>query len=226
MIIVHYLENSRAHRVLWLLEELGLTYDIRRYPRGSDMRAPEALKKIHPLGKSPIIEDNGVVIAESGAIFDYLLRTYGRGGLSASESAQDQRDYVYWMNYAEGSAMPLLVMTVIFRTIPRQLPFFLRPLGKMISSGVEAKLLQPQLNDHVAFWEKSLGRTGWFAGDQLTAADIMMSFPVETAVTRAPAADHPAIKQFLQAIRARPAYRSALEKGGPYIYAGTETAGR
>lgn len=118
MIIVHYLEHSRAHRILWLLEELGLGYEVRVYPRRSDMRAPAELKAIHPLGKSPVIEDGGLVIAESGAIFDYLLSTYGDHGLMPAADPQAHRDYVYWMHYSEGSAMPLLVMSLVFSAIP------------------------------------------------------------------------------------------------------------
>ncbi|MEH3109278.1 MAG: glutathione S-transferase [Agrobacterium cavarae] len=220
MIIVHYLENSRAHRILWLLEELELPYEVKTYKRGSDMRAPKSLKQVHPLGKSPVIEDRGTVYAESGAIIEYLLDTYGEGRLRPGKGTDGYRRYLYWLHYAEGSAMPLLLLKLLFSRLPSQMPFFLKPVAGMISKGVAAKLIDPQLIDHVAYWEAELSRDGYFAADMLTGADIAMSFPVEAAMSRADGVgETKAIRRFLDTIRARPAYQRALEKGGAYIYA-------
>lgn len=221
MIIVHYLNNSRAHRILWLLEELGLPYEVKLYRRAPDMRAPESLKAVHPLGKSPVIEDGGRIIAESGAIIEYLVETYGEGrGLKPAAGTDEARRYTYWLHYAEGSAMPLLLLKLIFLRLPAQIPVFIRPVAAMIAKGVQAKLVDPQLADHLAFWNLELAKGGWFAGQAFTAADIAMSFPVEAGITRMNAmGDITAIRRYLEAIRARPAYQQALAKGGQYDYA-------
>ncbi|WP_165218557.1 glutathione S-transferase family protein [Affinirhizobium pseudoryzae] len=221
MIIVHYLNNSRAHRILWLLEELGLSYEVKIYQRGADMRAPASLKAVHPLGKSPVIEDQGRIIAESGAIIEYLVETYGEGkGLKPAAGTDEALRYRYWLHYAEGSAMPLLLLKLLFLRLPSQLPFFLRPVASLIATGVQAKLVDPQLADHLAFWNGELARGGWFAGSAFTGADIAMSFPVEAGMTRMKSmGDVRAVRRYLDAIRARPAYRRALEKGGQYDYA-------
>ena len=220
MILVHYLDNSRAHRILWLLEELELDYEVKTYRRGSDMRAPDSLRQVHPLGKSPVLEDGGKVYAESGAIIEYLLDTYGNGRLRPVAGTDAYRRYLYWLHYAEGSAMPLLLLKLLFTRLPGQMPWLLRPVAAAMSKGVRAKLIDPQLRDHLVYWETELKREGFFAGGDLTGADIAMSFPVEAAMSRADAAgDTPAIRAFLEAIRKRPAYRKALEKGGAYVYA-------
>lgn len=219
MITLHYLDNSRAHRILWLLEELGLAYDIKIYHRGSDLRAPAALKAIHPLGKSPVIEDDGRIVAESGAICEYLIDRYGDGSLRPADGEALLR-YRYWLHYAEGSAMPLLLLKLLFSRLPSQVPALLKIPAKMICSGVADKLVDPQLADHMAYWNSELARDGWFAGGEFSAADIMMSFPVEASLVRAaPGVDTAAIKRFAAAIRARPAYQRALQNGGAYIYA-------
>lgn len=220
MITVHYLENSRAHRILWLLEELGAPFEVRNYKRAPDMRAPDALQRIHPLGKSPVIEDNGKVIAESGAIIEYLIETHGGESLRPPQGSDARLRYRYWLHYAEGSAMPLLVMKLIFSKLPGQVPFLLKPLAALISKAVSAKLIDPQLDDHVAFWNAELSRDGWFAGPDFTAADIAMSFPIEAGLTRIDAkGDLSAIHAYVAAIRARPAYQRALKRGGAYSYA-------
>lgn len=219
MITVHYLENSRAHRILWLLEELGLDYEVKTYKRGPDMRAPRSLKDIHPLGKSPVIEDGGKVYAESGAIIEYLLDTYGKGAFRPQPGTDAYRRYLYWLHYAEGSAMPLLLLKLLFSRIPGEVPFLFRPVATLISKGVAGKLVDPQLADHTAYWDSELARDGFFAGSELTGADIAMSFPVEAAMSRADGAgERPAIRHYLEAIRARPAYQRALTKGGAYVY--------
>jgi len=213
VLIVHYLNNSRAHRLIWLLEELGLDYEIKFYKRGPDYRAPAELKKVHPLGKSPVLEDEGLVIAESGAIFEYLLEKYDPKGLVPSRGTPERLAYTYWLHYAEGSAMPLLVMKLIFGMIPRQVPFFMKPFAKAISNGISGRMLDPQLKDNADLWEAELSENGWFAGSQFSAADIIMSFPVEAAVTRAGlGSNYRAINSWLHAIKTRPAYQRAAEK--------------
>jgi glutathione S-transferase len=220
MITVHYLDNSRAHRILWLLEELGLDYQVKVYHRTKEYLAPKELKAVHPLGKSPVIEDGGRVVAESGAIMEYLIETYGGEGLRPAAGTEERLRYRYWMHYAEGSAMPLLVMKLIFARIPGQVPFFIRPVAKMISQGVSRKLLDPQLSDHLDLWISEVARDGWFAGREFSAADIAMSFPVEAGLTRiAGGKDVSELKGWIERIRARPAYQRALSRGGDYGYA-------
>lgn len=219
MITVHYLDNSRAHRILWLLEELGLDYQVKVYHRTKEYRAPEELKAIHPLGKSPVIEDGGRIIAESGAIMEYLIETYGGESLRPPEGTDARLRYRYWMHYAEGSAMPLLVMKLIFARIPGQVPFFIRPVAKMISGGVASKLIDPQLADHLSLWIAEVGKDGWFAGSNFSAADIAMSFPVEAGMTRIDKGqDTTVLRGWMERIRARPAYQRALTRGGQYGY--------
>lgn len=221
MIKVHHLNDSRSQRVLWLLEELGLPYEVVRYERDARTRlAPAALRAIHPLGKSPVIQDGDVTVAETGAIVDYLLDVYGEGRLRPTAGTEDARRFTYWLHYAEGSAMPPLLLKLVFGLLPRRAPGLMRPLVKQISDKAIAGFVDPQLRDHVGFWEAELARSEWFAGDQFTAADIMMSFPVEAGADRAfDPADRPRLRAFLSRIHARPAYRRALERGGPYAYA-------
>ncbi len=219
MITVHYLDNSRAHRILWLLEELGLGYQVKIYHRTKDYRAPDDLKAIHPLGKSPVIEDGGRIIAESGAIMEYLIETYGGETLRPASGTEERLRYRYWMHYAEGSAMPLLVMKLIFARLPGQAPFFIRPVAKMISQGVASKLIDPQVSDHLALWIAEVKKDGWFAGRDFSAADIAMSFPVEAGMTRIDQGqDVSALRAWMDRIRERPAYQRALTRGGKYSY--------
>jgi glutathione S-transferase len=221
MIKVHHLNDSRSQRVLWLLEELGLDYEVVRYERNAGNRlAPPELLAIHPLGKSPVIEDGGVKVAETGAIVEYLLDAYGQGRLRPAAGTEDGRRFTYWLHYAEGSAMPPLLLKLVFGMLPRRAPALLKPLVKSIANKALTSFVDPQLKTHVGFWEDELGRSEWFAGDQFTAADIMMSFPVEAGADRAfDAATKPRLKAFLARIHARPAYQRALERGGPYSYA-------
>ena len=219
---VHYLEDSRAHRILWLLEELGLDYEIKTYKRGPDMRAPRELKNIHPLGKSPVLEEDSAVYAESGAITGYLVDRYDTSGAFKPEPGTENGErYRYWMHYAEGSAMPLLLQKLLFTMLPKRAPALIRPVARKISDTALDKMVDPQLADHLAFWESELARDGFFAGPEFTAADIMMSFPVEAAADRAmEPGPGPATAAYLQAIRARPAYQKAVEKGA-YRYSGS-----
>jgi glutathione S-transferase len=220
MLTVHHLNNSRSQRVLWLLEELGVPYELVRYQRQPDMRAPAELRAIHPLGKSPVIADGGNTIAESGAITDYIVDTYGEGRLIPPAKTPERLRYTYWLHYAEGSAMPPLLMKLLFTLMPRRAPALLRPLVRKVSSQALTMLVNPQLKQHMAFWESELGKTEWFAGSAFTAADIVMSFPLEAAAARGGLEQgHPKAMAFLDRIHARPAYQRALEKGGPYSVA-------
>lgn len=221
MIKVHHLNDSRSQRVLWLLEELGLDYDVVRYERNPGSRlAPPELLAIHPLGKSPVIEDGAITVAETGAVVEYLLETYGQERLRPAPGGEEARRFTYWLHYAEGSAMPPLLLKLVFTMLPRRAPALMRPLVKGVAAKALAGFVDPQLRAHVDFWEAELGRSDWFAGDQFTAADIMMSFPVEAGADRAfDAETKPRLKAFLERIHARPAYRRALQRGGEYSYA-------
>ena len=223
MIVVHHLADSRSQRVLWLLEELGLAYEVRRYERdGATMLAPPELKAVHPLGKSPVITDGGLTLAETGAIATYLCDTYGAGRLGPAPEAGPPNAarlrWLYWLHYAEGSAMPPLVLDLIFRALPTRAPALLRPLVKAVAAQVDKAYIGPQLALHADFWDLSLGRDGWFAGPEFGAADIMMSFPME-AFARHGAPERPRLSAFLATIHARPAYARALARGGPYALA-------
>lgn len=216
MITVHHLNNSRSQRVLWLLEELDLPYEVRRYQRDSKtMLAPPELRAVHPLGKSPVITDGAITVAESGAIFEYLLAQYGDGRLQPAAGTPERLRYSYWMHYAEGSLMPLLVMSLIFSRIVSGTPAPLRPVAKAIVGGAQRRFLGPNLKTHLDYCEAELGKHPWFAGDAFTAADIQMSFDCEAAAARGDGASRPHLAAFLQRIHARPAYRRALERGGP-----------
>lgn len=221
MITVHHLNDSRSQRVLWLLEEMGLPYEVKRYQRDAKtMLAPPALKAIHPLGKSPVLDEGDARIAETGAIIEYLLETHAGSNLRPAPGTEAARRCTYWLHYAEGSAMTPLLLKLIFSAIPGRVPFLARGVAKGISKGMNAAMIDPQIAAHTAYWEAELGRSEWFAGDAFSAADIMMSFPVEAAGSRVPyGPDKPKLKAFLQKIHARPAYQRALERGGPYSYA-------
>jgi glutathione S-transferase len=219
MITVHHLENSRSQRVLWLLEELGVPYEVKRYERNRQtMLAPPELMAVHPLGKSPVITDGGLTIAESGAIIEYLVERYGNGRLVPPAGSPEKLRYTYWMHYAEGTMMPLLVMTLIFNRVENSpMPFFVKPIARAICAKVRAGYLGPNLEANFGFIESELGRSTWFAGEEFTAADIQMSFTLEAAAARGgPDARRPRTRALLERIHARPAYQRALERGGPY----------
>ncbi|WP_441244203.1 glutathione S-transferase family protein [Tardiphaga sp. 768_D3_N2_1] len=217
MLTVHHLNNSRSQRVLWLLEELGTPYEVIRYNRQPNMLAPPELRAIHPLGKSPVITDNGNTIAESGAIVEYLVKTYGNGRLIPADNTPERLRFTYWLHYAEGSAMPPLLLKLIFMMLPKRAPLLMRPVVNAIAAKALNTLVDPQLKQHMAFWEGELSKSEWFAGSEFTAADIQMSFPLEAASARAGLEQgHPKAMAWLAKIHARPAYQRALEKGGPY----------
>jgi glutathione S-transferase len=220
LIIVHHLNDSRSQRVLWLLEELGLPFEIVHHQRDPQtMLAPESLKAVHPLGKSPVIVDGGQVIAETGAIVEFLVEKAG-GKLRPPAGTAEALAWTYWLHYAEGSAMPPLLLKLVFSAIPDRTPGLIRPLVRMITGQVETGFVDPQLQTHFDYWEGILSKTRWFAGEAFTAADVMMSFPVEAAAQRGAAlGGRPHLKAFMDAIHSRPAWRTALEKGGPYSFA-------
>ncbi len=221
MLTVHHLNNSRSQRVLWLLEELEVPYELVRYERDAKtMLAPPELKAIHPLGKSPVITDEGEVLAETGAIVEYLLERYGQGRLAPAAGTSAAHRLRYWLHYAEGSAMPPLLMKLVFGRLPAGAPALLRPIVSGIAKKAQTSFIDPQLAAHFDYWEDELGKAEWFAGDAFSAADIMMSFPLEAAADRAAArVGRPKLAAFLKRIHVRPAYRRALERGGPYAYA-------
>ena len=220
VITVHHLDHSRSQRVLWMLEELEVPYEIVTYQRDpKTMLAPASLTKVHPLGKSPVVVDGDKVLAESGAILEYLVETYGQGKLVPTKGTQAYLDYRYFMHYAEGSLMPYLLLSLIFskvRSAPA--PFFVKPIMKKISSTLMDMIVNPNMKRHLAFLGQHLEKNLWFAGDELTAADIQMSYAVDALVSRAAQLGlSPKIVALAQRMHARPAYQRAIAKGGPVI---------
>jgi glutathione S-transferase len=217
MLTVHHLNNSRSQRVLWLLEELGVPYEIKRYERDpKTMLAPPELRAVHPLGKSPVITDDGLTIAESGAIIEYLVDKYGQGRFAPAAGTPERLRYTYWLHYAEGSAMPpLLLKLIALRIASAPMPFFAKPIARKIAGTLQSGFVDPQLKLHFGYIEEQLSKSTWFAGDEFSAADVQMSFPLEAATARG-GMELPAVTAFLQRIRARAAYRRALERGGEY----------
>jgi glutathione S-transferase len=219
MLVVHHLNNSRSQRVLWLLEELGIPYEVKRYERDSKtMLAPPELLSVHPLGKSPVIVDAGVTVAESGAIIEYLIDKYGNGRLIPPPGTPERLRYTYWLHYAEGSVMPPLLMKLVFdRIAANPAPWPVRAIARRIGGAVQSSFIAPNLKRHLNYMEAELGAHTWFAGDDFTAADVQMSFPLEAAVSRAGLnASRPKLIAFLDRIHAREPYKRALERGGPY----------
>lgn len=218
MIVVHHLNQSRSQRVLWLLEELGVPYEVRRYQRDPEtMLAPPDLRKVHPLGKSPVIEDGEVTLAESGAIVEYLVQRYGEGRLRPEPGSPDAVRYLYWMHYAEGSLMPPLLLKLVFERIGRaRMPFFAKPVARAIAERTLRGFVLPQLQRHMDFVEGELGRSTWLAGEALTAADIQMSFPIEAWEARMDLSGRPRLRAFLERVRARDAYQRAARKVGDF----------
>lgn len=219
MIVLHHLENSRSQRVLWLLEELGLDYRVQRYARDpKTMLAPPELRQVHPLGKSPVIEDAGQVVAESGLIAEYLVERHGQAsGLMPAIGTPANLRCRYWLHYAEGSAMPPLLLSLVFskvRSAPA--PFFVRPIARAIADRVRSSFIGPQLRLHTDYMEQALADTGWFAGPEFSVADIQMSFPIEALAARSGLDAQPNLRDWLARVQARPAYQRALAAGGPY----------
>lgn len=216
MIHVHHLEKSRSHRILWLLEALELDYELVVYQRdGKTQQAPETLKKIHPLGKSPVITDGDLTVAESGAIIDYLVQRYGQGRLQPSpEDARAWVDYRYWLHYAEGSLMPLLVMQLVFGQIPKQSPWLIKPLAKGISETLNKRFLAPQIKRHLRFINAHLSAHGNFAGPWPSGADIQMSFPLQAVAAVQSLEQYPAIAAFVSRIEQDTAWQRVVARAG------------
>jgi glutathione S-transferase len=221
MIVVHHLNNSRSQRVLWLLEELGLAYEVKRYERDAKtMLAPPALLAVHPLGKSPVIVDGTVTVAESGAIVEYLIDHYGAGRLMPPAGTPERLRYTYWLHYAEGSAMPPLLLKLVFdRVANSPAPWPISAVARRIAKTVQTAFIGPQLTRHLDYMESELAAHTWFTGEEFTAADVQMSFPLEAAASRAGLnASRPHLMGFLDRIHARDAYKRALQRGGPYSF--------
>jgi glutathione S-transferase len=217
VLTLHHLNNSRSQRVLWLLEELAVPYQVQKYQRDPHtMLAPAELRRVHPLGKSPVITDDAHTIAESGAIIEYLIDTYGAGRLRPAPGTEARLAYNYWLHYAEGSAMPPILMKLIFQRLPQGVPGLLRPLVRAVAAGAQKSYIDPQLSLHMDYWENALNAQPWFAGAEFSAADIQMSFPVEAAAARSGIPLRAKVRAFLERIHARPAYRRALSAGGAF----------
>jgi glutathione S-transferase len=223
MITLHHFENSRSQRILWLLEELGVEYDIKYYKRDKITGlAPPELLKVHPLGKSPVITDGDITVAESGAIVEYLVNNYDNGRLLPAEGTPERLAYTYWLHYAEGSFMPLMIISLILSRIESApVPFFLKPITKSIARNVRDSYLNANVRRNLEFMEATLQKSDWFCGTQFTAADIQMSFPLEAAEVRTNLNDeYPRLAACLKRMHAMPAYKKALEIGGPYVLMG------
>ena len=222
MITVHHLNNSRSQRILWLLEELGLEYEIKKYQRDpKTMLAPPELKAVHPLGKSPVISDGDIVVAESGAIVEYLVERYGNGRLAPAAGTPEKLKYTYFLHFAEGSAMSPLLMKLVFDRVENgPMPFFAKPIARAIARKVKESFINPNIQAQLDYLEAELAARPWFAGAEFSAADIQMSFPLEAATARGGLdGRYPKLLGFVQRIHARPAYQRALARGGKYDYA-------
>lgn len=222
MICLHYLVDSRAQRILWMLEELGLEYELEVYQRDPKTQlAPESLKQVHPLGKSPVLTDGDSVIAESGAIVEYLVQRYGGETWKVSPEDPAYLDYVHWLHFAEGSLMPTFVMKRVHSVVLNQpMPFFVKPIARKIIQRLDEAFVAPNISNNLRYVEAHLSNHDWFAGHRMTAADIQMSFPLEASISRRPdGLELPAIDAWVKKIHQRPAYQRALKRGGDYAYA-------
>lgn len=220
MIILHHLNNSRSQRILWMLEELAVDYEVKHYQRDKETQlAPKELFEVHPLGKSPVITDGDITVAESGAIIEYLIGTYGKQ-MAPKKGTAAHREYLYWLHFSEGSLMPQLLLKLIFDKIKEApMPFFIRPIAKGIANKVLSGYVDPNIKNNRDFIEDHLSKNDWFAGKKMTGADIQMSFPLEASMARTNMDECPHTKSYIEKIHALPAYKKALEVGGPYDYA-------
>ena len=218
MITVHHLNNSRSQRILWLLEELGLEYEVKRYQRNAQtMLAPPELRAVHPLGKSPVIVEGDMVLAESGAIIETLADRYGAGKLAPAPGSPERVRYLYWLHFAEGTAQPPLLLKLLFDRIKSKAPFFVRPVARAIADKALGTFVLPNIARNLDFMESELAKSEWFAGAQFSAADIQMSFPLEASRARGGLDEkRPRLMRFLERIHSRPAYQRAVERGGEY----------
>jgi len=222
MIVVHHLNNSRSQRILWLLEELGLDYEVKRYQRNPQtMLAPPELRAVHPLGKSPVITEKSasgdLTLAESGAIVEYLADRHGAGRLAPAPDSPQRVRYLYWLHFAEGTAQPPSLLKLLFDRIKSRSPLLVRPIARAIADRALAAYVLPNIERNLDFMESELGKNEWFAGAQFSAADIQMSFPVEAYRARGGLDEkRPRLMHFLEKIHSRAAYRRAIERGGEY----------
>jgi len=222
LITVHHLNNSRSQRILWLLEELGLDYEIKRYQRNPQtMLAPPELRAVHPLGKSPVITEKSasgdLTLAESGAIVEHLADRYGAGKLAPAFGSPERVRYLYWLHFAEGTAQPPSLLKLLFDRIKSRSPLLVRPIARAIADRALGSYVLPNIQRNLDFMESELGKNEWFAGAQFSAADIQMSFPVEAYRARGGLDEkHPRLMKFLEKVHSRPAYRRAVERGGEY----------
>ncbi|KNC12976.1 glutathione S-transferase [Klebsiella sp. RIT-PI-d] len=221
MLKVHHLNQSRSQRVLWALEELEQPYELVRYQREKTMLAPAALKKVHPLGKSPVLDDDGLIIAESGAILEYLEEYYDPTHQLQPQDKEQKLQYRFWLHYAEGSLMPLLLMKLVFTQLGKPpVPFGLRTVGKALGQGVQKAFLNRQIETHARFIESELAHKPWFAGDTLSMADVQMSFPIFALLSRGGIDNLPNLQAWKKRVEMRPAWKRAIEKGGPFSLPG------
>ena len=218
MITVHHLNNSRSQRILWLLEELGLEYEIKPYQRDpKTMLAPPELRAVHPLGKSPVVSDGSLTLAESGAIIEHLADRYGAGKLAPAFGSPERVRYLYWLHFAEGTAQPPLLLKLLFDRIKSKSPLLVRPVARAIADQALRSFVLPNIKRNLDFMESELRKAEWFAGNAFSAADIQMSFPLEAARMRGGLNEsRPKLMDWLERIHARPAYRRAIERGGKY----------
>ena len=218
MLTLHHLNDSRSQRILWLLEELGTPYEMKRYQRNAETRlAPHELKEVHPLGKSPVITDGELTLAESGAIVEYLADRYGAGKLAPAFGSPERVRYLYWLHFAEGTAQPPSLLKLLFDRVKSNAPLLVRPIARAIADKALGAYVLPNIQRNLDFMESELGKHDWFAGEQFSAADVQMSFPVEAYRARGGLDEkRPRLMAFLERIHARPAYRRAVERGGEY----------
>ncbi|MED5369722.1 MAG: glutathione S-transferase [Myxococcota bacterium] len=215
-IVLHHLEYSRSTRILWLLEELGLDYTIQRYERDANFRADPALKQVHPLGKAPVLVVDGLALAESGAIMEYVTAHLADGRLRPSDPVA-LHQFHYWLHFAEGTLMPTLLMSLVHTKALGAVPFFIKSVAKAVLGAIGKNFSDPEIRKNMGFLDQTLAQGGpWILGEELTAADMQLCYPAEAGLSRAPrGSSFPAVEDWLGRIRARPAYQRALEKGGP-----------
>lgn len=216
--VVHHLENSRSLRVLWLLEELGQSYELREYARDpKTMRAPPRMRELHPLGKSPVVTIGARVLAESGAICESLIERYDeKNGLRPQAGSEAHEDYLYWMHFAEGTLMPVFLVLLIFEQIKRaKLPFFVKPIARAIAEKVDAAYTRVEMQKQFAFIEGHLATEAYFAGESFSAADIQMSYPIDAKDLQGElSARYPNTQAWLDKVKMRPGYQAAVARGG------------
>lgn len=216
MLSLHHLEYSQSYRVLWLLEELGSDYELKLYERDKSTRlAPADYKAISPLGTSPVITDGDLSLAETGAIFDYILDQHPESLLRPAANSAARTDYLFWVHAAQGSFMPMLLMSIVFRTLEKRSPALIRPLIKMVLGKAMSVMVKPRLTLLLDKAEADLAATGWFAGESMTAADMMLSYPIESAHTNGLLKDkYPNCEAWVARIKQVPSYQSAKQKDG------------